>query len=112
MRCTYPDCNCEGFCEQPVVTGKNSTAAILTGMDNTHVQPCVNPNLTIREQSEIYSEFIEEAYREGGPLYQFSPRGQPIPNTVEDWKYHCQLLGDLIEYQRDEIIRLKKGEAS
>ena len=32
-----------------------------------------------------------------------SPRGQPIENTVEAWKHHAHLLGDLIETQRDTI---------
>ena len=34
-------------------------------------------------------------------------RGQPIPNTIEAWKYHAHLMADLAESQRTEIGQLK-----
>jgi hypothetical protein len=37
-----------------------------------------------------------------------SPRGQPIPNTLEAWKYHAALLSGVIENQRQEIKTLKQ----
>ena len=37
-----------------------------------------------------------------------SPRGQPIPDTVEAWKNHAYLMADKVEEQRDEINNLKQ----
>jgi len=37
------------------------------------------------------------------------PRGKSIPDTVEAWKHHAHLLGDLIEEQRDELARTSQA---
>jgi len=36
------------------------------------------------------------------------PRGQKIPDTVEAWRNHAYLIGDLVEDQRDAISKLKR----
>jgi hypothetical protein len=37
----------------------------------------------------------------------FSARGEPLPKTLEAWRYHAYLMADLAEKQAEEIRTLK-----